>query len=225
MKFVVMCAAFALGGLSTGAGPVARIGETDYATLDEAVASGGKIRLLSDVALDSLLVPSGAEVALDLAGHSLTGTQQDQAAVVVHGSLTVDDSVGGGRITHEGAVVIAKKMTSYASAIYNDGEFSLLDGVICDCVSEDSTVWNAGNRHVGGGLCRSEGGAGGCRFAADEGRRDKAVSADQHHIAGGNPDGRTLLLDRGMQRSRRRMAADRVPDGHGQCAYLLSVRL
>ena len=29
--------------------PVARIGETDYATLEEAVASGGKIRLLSDV--------------------------------------------------------------------------------------------------------------------------------------------------------------------------------
>ena len=160
MKFVVMCAAFALGALSVGAGPVARIGETDYATLEEAVAAGGKIRLLSDVALDSLLVPSDAEVTLDLAGHSLTGTQQDQAAVVVHGSLTVDDSVGGGRITHEGAVVIAKKMTSYASAIYNDGELSLLGGVICDCVGDEATVWNAGRRGRlllarGAALCES----------------------------------------------------------------------
>ena len=37
-----MCAAFALGALSVGAGPVARIGETDYATLEEALAAGGK---------------------------------------------------------------------------------------------------------------------------------------------------------------------------------------
>ena len=84
---------------------------------------------------------------------------------------------------------------------------------------------HVGNRHVGGGVCRSEGDAGGNRLAADEGRRDKAVAADRHHAAGGGPDGRTQLLDRGMQRSRRRMAADRVPDGHGQCAHLLSVRL
>ena len=130
--------------------PVARIGETDYATLDEAVAVGGEIRLLADVALDSLLVPSDANVTLDLAGHSLTGTQQDLATVVVHGRLTVDDSVGGGRITHEGAVVISK-ITSYASAIYNDGELSLLGGVICDCVGDEATVWNAGKFYMAGG--------------------------------------------------------------------------
>ena len=146
-----MCAVFAMGVLSAWAGPVARIGETDYATLGEAVAAGGEVRLLSDVSLDSLLIPEGAEVTLDLAGHSLTGTQQDRATIVVNGSLTIDDSVGGGRITHEGAVVISKKITSYASAIYNDGELILLGGVICDCVGDEATVWNAGKFYMAGG--------------------------------------------------------------------------
>ena len=118
----VVLAGVAFGLASAWAGPVARIGEAEYATLEDAVAAGGEIRLLSDVALGSLLVPSGAEVTLDLAGHSLTGTQQDRATVVVYGRLTVDDSVGGGRITHEGAVVSTKYDTSYASAIYNEGE-------------------------------------------------------------------------------------------------------
>ena len=71
-RFWLLCAVFTMGGVSAWAGPVARIGETDYATLDEAVAAGGKIQLLSDVALDSLLVPSDAEVTLVAIASQLT---------------------------------------------------------------------------------------------------------------------------------------------------------
>ena len=151
MRCVVMCAAFALGALSVGAEPVARIGETDYGTLEEAVAVGGEVRLLTDATVEWLQVPPETDVVLDLAGHTLTGTREDRATVFVKGSLTIDDSVGGGRITHDGAVRNVGHAASQASAVCNVGSLALLNGVICDCEGDCATIRNAGRFYMSGG--------------------------------------------------------------------------
>ena len=112
----VMFAAVTLGLMSAGASPVAKVGETEYETLDEAVAAGGEIRLVADATVEWLIVEEGESVTLDLAGHTLTGTRTDRATFYVNGgSLTIDDSVGGGRITHDGAVAYSGHVASSVS--------------------------------------------------------------------------------------------------------------
>ena len=150
----VMFAAATLGLMSVGASPVAKVGETEYETLDAAVAAGGEIRLVANATVECLQIGSGVTVVLDLAGHTLTGTRTDRATFYVNGgSLTIDDSAGGGRITHDGEVVNSGHVASEATAvsIYNYGEFVLLNGVICDCVGDKATVANRGSFYMSGG--------------------------------------------------------------------------
>ena len=148
----VMFAAIALGLMSAGASPVAKVGEAEYETLDEAVAAGGEIRLVADATVEWLIVGEGDSVTLDLAGHMLTGTRTDRATIFVNGgSLTIDDSVGGGRITHEGAVAYSGHTASSASAIANNGELVFLNGVICECEGDKATVANRGSFYMSGG--------------------------------------------------------------------------
>ena len=150
----VMVAAIALGLMSAGARPVAKVGEAEYETLDEAIAAGGEIRLVADATVEWLQIGSGVTVTLDLAGHALAGTRSDRATIFVNGgSLTIDDSVGGGRITHNGEVINNGHVASEATAvsICNYGEFVLLNGVICDCVGDGSTIKNRGKFYMSGG--------------------------------------------------------------------------
>lgn len=151
IKQGLVCAVVVLGLMSVCASPVARIGETEYESLDAAIAEGGEIRLVADVAVASITIPYGKTVTLDLAGRSLTGTDAHCATIVDNGSLTVNDSVGGGRITHQGAVTSAGKLTGSATAIYISGEFVLLNGCICDCTGDKSTVRNEGEFCMAGG--------------------------------------------------------------------------
>ena len=150
-KRTVMLAAVALGLMSAGASPVAVVGEAEYETLDAAVAAGGEIRLVADATVECLQIGSGVTVTLDLAGHTLTGTRTDRATIFVEGSLTIDDSVGGGRITHDGVVMFGTHIASSASAIANNGELVLLNGTICECEGDKATVANRGSFYMSGG--------------------------------------------------------------------------
>ena len=150
----VKVAAVVLGLMSAGASPVAKVGEAECETLDEAIAAGGDIRLVADATVEWLQIGSGVTVMLDLAGHTLTGTRTDRATFYVNGgSLTIDDSVGGGRIMHDGAVVNSGHVASEATAvsIYNYGEFVLLNGTICDCEGDGATIKNRGSFYMSGG--------------------------------------------------------------------------
>ena len=148
----VMVVAVSLGLMSAGASPVAKVGEAEYETLDEAVAAGGAVRLVADATVEWLQIGSGVTVALDLAGYTLTGTRTDRATIYVNGgSLTIDDSVGGGRITHDGAVAYSGYVASSASAIANNGELVFLNGVICECEGDKATVANYGRFYMTGG--------------------------------------------------------------------------
>ena len=148
---LLMAAILISAKVSVWADPVAKVGETEYETLDAAVAAGGEIRLVADATVDCLIVEEGDSVTLDLAGHTLTGTRSDRATIFVKGSLTIDDSAGDGRITHEGEVAYSGHTASSASAIANNGELVLLGGVICDCEGDTATVANRGSFYMSGG--------------------------------------------------------------------------
>ena len=94
--------AFADDGTSTN---VAKIGDTEYATLADAIeaAKDGKtVTLLADITSvgKPVTVPADVTATLDLNGHTLKvskyTTEKDQ--VLVEGSLTLTDSVGTGKV-------------------------------------------------------------------------------------------------------------------------------
>jgi len=76
----------------------AEVGGVIYKSIDEAVSaatSGSIVTLLSDVELQNdLIIAEGKEIILDLAGKKILS---DSFAIVLQGSLTVTDGVGGGR--------------------------------------------------------------------------------------------------------------------------------
>ena len=151
MKKLIVVGIAACSLMSADASPVAVVDETEYETLNEAVAAGGAVRLVADATVEWLIVEEGESVTLDLAGHTLIGVRSDRATIFVKGSLTIDDSAGGGRITHEGAVADSGHTASSASAIANNGELVLLGGVICECKGDWTTVANYGRFYMSGG--------------------------------------------------------------------------
>ncbi len=78
------------------------IGNVYYATLAEAIAAaqaGDTIVLVSDIELDAPIVVNGT-VTIELNGKTLsyTGTTQNEAMITNRGNLTINDSVGEGKI-------------------------------------------------------------------------------------------------------------------------------
>ena len=68
-----------------------------------AAADGATVRLLTDVT-ESVVIPAGKTITLDLAGHTLSGgTAKGKAAITNNGALTIKDSSadGSGRIIRE----------------------------------------------------------------------------------------------------------------------------
>ena len=151
MKKLIVVGIAACSLMSADASPVAVVDETEYETLNEAVAAGGAVRLVADATVEWLIVEEGESVTLDLAGHTLIGVRSDRATIFVKGSLTIDDSAGGGRITHEGVVAYSGHTASSASAVANNGELVLLGGVICECKGDWTTVANYGRFYMSGG--------------------------------------------------------------------------
>lgn len=68
-----------------------------------AAADGATVQLLTDVT-ESVVIPAGKTITLDLAGHTLSGgTAKGKAAITNNGALTIKDSSedGSGRIIRE----------------------------------------------------------------------------------------------------------------------------
>ena len=115
---VLTISVFAVSAETTN---VAKVGDVEFADLqaafDAAAVSGETVTLIADVVLDTavsddkpdksahgIAVWSGQTVELDLAGHTITGTAGNAGGKnyfvikVFSGSLTIDDTVGGGAI-------------------------------------------------------------------------------------------------------------------------------
>ena len=79
---------------------MAKIGETEYATLAEAITAAGNnetaITLIAD-ATENVTIPANANITLDLGGKTLTNTNAGTATISVAGTATVKSgNVTGG---------------------------------------------------------------------------------------------------------------------------------
>ena len=115
----------------------AQVGETKYATLQEAAnaaAAGQTVTVLNDVDMTTdgnLTVNVGKDIVLDMNGHSIKGANADHKNICVSGKLTLKDSKENstGKIYAE---------TPYQDGVYdkplvevnNDGEFVMESGHI-----------------------------------------------------------------------------------------------
>lgn len=129
---------------------VATIGQTQYASLQAAIdaaASGATVTLMKDVTTNVINIPSTANITLDLNGKTISGTY----TIDNYGKLTINDTVGGGKVTGKYAVsakansvtiinggiyeaqecaVAGFKTTSNASITINGGTFTTVDNSV-----------------------------------------------------------------------------------------------
>ena len=112
------------------------VAEVDTAEkLAEAVAAGGEIKLTEDICLTEMVtIPAGKVVTIDLNGKVISGVSSAEAASCVinnKGFLTINDTVGGGKITTEVQNPDLKDIPGYANnTINNGGILVVLGGTI-----------------------------------------------------------------------------------------------
>ena len=120
-------------------GKVAIVNGTFYADFSEAItaANGGTVVLVRDVkfaANNVFTIQKGETVTIDLNGHAImaTAAENGTAAVITNkGTLTIKDSVGGGKITTNALNPDMKPIPGYASnTIKNEGTLTLESGTI-----------------------------------------------------------------------------------------------
>ena len=97
---------------------VAKIGETAYSTLQAAVTAAGQTAttiVLQNSTTESVKIPAGANITLDLNGHTIqTADNSGYDAIVNLGVLTVKDSKTGGKIIskHNSGIGIGPNSTT-----------------------------------------------------------------------------------------------------------------
>ncbi len=103
----------------------------DESTLKTAVGNGGEIKLTADITLtDGLEIASDKTVTIDLAGKTLSYASSEttgNAAITNYGTLTIEDSVGGGKVTYSSSA----PSSSYGYAtntILNGGTLTIESG-------------------------------------------------------------------------------------------------
>ena len=142
---LTLCLAFSLlptaalaDGEGTQTNDVAQIGETKYATLQEAVnaANDNTVKLLENVTED-INIPTGINVTLDLNGHKITNVSGHTITVEKDGKLNISDSVGTGVVDN----------TSHGKgAIVNSGEVTLNGGTFKRSAENGTSPYsNGGN--------------------------------------------------------------------------------
>lgn len=129
---------------------VAAIGEKNFTTLEDAIIAanaGDTITLLENIALESTVtVPAGKEIVLDLAGKTISQTKEQTAGyqmILNDGSLTIKDSVGGGKISYTDS---GNGGEYISDTIYNRGTLVVNGGTIENLSS--STVAANGYPHA-----------------------------------------------------------------------------
>ena len=96
-----------------------------------AVAAGGTITLEGDIELTkSLTIPAGKTVTLDLNGKTISQTKaQTEAYAMIynHGTLTIQDTVGGGKISYTDS---GNGGEYISDTIYNYGTLTMKSGTV-----------------------------------------------------------------------------------------------
>lgn len=116
---------------------VATIGEEGYATLVEAISAietSGEIKIIKDMELEgSVTIPKGKEITLDLNGKVISGidtqTKRNFELISNKGTLTIEDSVGTGKITI--SAITDRGYGNYSAPIANvQGTLIINGGII-----------------------------------------------------------------------------------------------
>ncbi len=101
-----------------------------YSELETVFANGGKVVLASNVALTKgLTIPANVDVTLDLNGYTLSYASTEttgNAAITNKGTLTINDSIGGGKVTYSGipggsANYVTNTITNLGTLTVNGG--------------------------------------------------------------------------------------------------------
>lgn len=88
----VLTLAVALPASANENANVAKIGDTEYASLDDAIAAandGDTITLISDVEVTSVVTVSGKSITLDFGGNTLTSSATNGISVAADAALTI----------------------------------------------------------------------------------------------------------------------------------------
>lgn len=106
--------------------PATRIGETEYATLQEAFNVGGEITLLRNITVSEAATLAADKTAvLDLNGFTIYGAEESSVkhiyAIKNYGSMTIKDTKGNGSIDSRG-------IYNYGTMTLNSGKISAIDG-------------------------------------------------------------------------------------------------
>ncbi len=146
---------------------LAQVGDTRYATLQEAIdaANGAVIQVLKDVALtSSLTVPAGKTLTLNLAGRKVTVSGADYA-LVNNGNLTIVDmglvTVVAAEATigdetaapilimapsaNDGVAVIDDATGGSIAGVQNNGTFALESGAVVSASASVPAIDNTAN--------------------------------------------------------------------------------
>lgn len=118
---------------------VAKIGDTEYATLQEALNAGGDVTLLADVDLGTgtVSVASGTNVVLDLSGHEIKSSKD---VIYNGGTLTIKDSSteAKGKITSTGDGGVGTRTNS--TTTIEGGTISSVEGAVFTGSSNGATI-------------------------------------------------------------------------------------
>ena len=138
---------------STGAKVIAVIGDTQYPSLEAALdkASSGDTIVLQNDTTESITISSDLSITLNLNGHTITNTE-DQNTITVEGELIIIDDTGIGTIDNT---------SNGKSAIYNNGTVTIKSGNITKSVNKAGNtyyvVFNHGTMSIEGGHIYSDG--------------------------------------------------------------------
>lgn len=136
---------------------VASIGMTGYESLADAIKaarkSKKKITLLKDI-YENVTIEAGQQITLDLNGKTLNGgTGTAVATITNHGTLTIKDSVGGGRVMRNDSGIVGEK--SYYVIDNCGGTLTIESGSIYNNSGYEKT--NPSGSMVGSSLIRNGG--------------------------------------------------------------------
>lgn len=133
-------------------------------SLQKELNDGGTVVLGDNEAIsETLVVPEGVAVTLDLNGHSITMTGAGSVIKVDGGSLTLQDSVGTGTITGGTGAYLEWLASTVGGGVWvASGSFVMNGGTITGCsarVGGGVCVADANRSHAGGGTFVMDGGA------------------------------------------------------------------
>lgn len=120
---------------------VAQVGDVKYDTVSAAIdaaQAGDTVKLLKDVTTQ-VTVPAGKDITLDLNGNNITTSGR---SIKNYGTLTIEDSVGGGKVTSTGDGTI--DVASNSNTTINGGEFTAQEFGILAAVHNATITVNDG---------------------------------------------------------------------------------